>query len=98
MKKTIIITGSTDGIGKLAAIKLAKDGHKIYLHGRKVDKLKTVIAEIKALSGNTDIDGFVADFSDLGAVQEMANQVSTVLPKIDVLINNAGVWNSPIIY
>jgi short-subunit dehydrogenase len=34
MKKTILVTGSTDGIGKLTAIKFAEDGHNVYLHGR----------------------------------------------------------------
>ena len=38
--KTILITGSTDGIGKLAAIKLSKDGHQILVHGRSSEKLK----------------------------------------------------------
>ena len=47
MKKTIFITGSTDGIGKLAAIKLAKEGHAVYLHGRNADKLAAVVTEIK---------------------------------------------------
>ncbi len=94
MKKTILITGSTDGIGKLAALKLAKDGHEIYVHGRNADKLKTVISEIKAASNNDTINGFVADFSDLGAVQNMANQVNRDLSKMDVLINNAGVYKS----
>lgn len=94
MKKIILITGSTDGIGKLAAIKLAKDGHHIYLHGRNANKLAEVISEIKAASNHENVNGFVADFSDLEAVQEMANQIKNELPKIDVLINNAGVFKS----
>ena len=68
MSKTILITGSTDGIGKLAAIKLAKEGHHIYLHGRNPDKLESVVSEITAVSQNENVDGFVADFSDLNTV------------------------------
>jgi len=96
MKKTILITGSTDGIGKLAAIKLAKEGHQIYVHGRNAEKLTTVIAAIKEQSSNEDIKGFVADFSDLTAVKKMANQVKEEVPKLDILINNAGVFKSPV--
>ena len=95
MKKTILITGSTDGIGKLVAIKLAKDSHEIYLHGRNPNKLSKVIAEIKTLSNNENVKGFTADFSDLEAVKNMVIQVGDSLDKIDVLINNAGVFNSP---
>lgn len=95
MKKTILITGSTDGIGKLAAIKLAEAGHKIYLHGRNEEKLNACIQEIKTQSQNDDIHGFTADFSDIDAVKKMATQVSSDVPKIDILINNAGVFNSP---
>lgn len=94
MKKIIFITGSTDGIGKLAAIQLAKEGHEIYLHGRNPDKLSLVISEIKQLSKNDKIEGFVADFSDLAAVRKMAEEVKASLSKLDVLINNAGVFNS----
>ena len=91
MKKNILITGSTDGIGKLAAIKLAKEGHEIYLHGRKPEKVTSVVAEIKQLSNNDSIKGFVADFSDLKAVQQMANQINHEVSTLDVIINNAGV-------
>ena len=95
MIKTILITGSTDGIGKLAAIKLAKDGHEMFLHGRNPQKLTKVIAEIKATSGNDNIKGFVADLSDLDAVRNMAVQLIEEVSKLDVLINNAGVYKSP---
>jgi len=92
--KTILITGSTDGIGKLVAIKLAKEGHEVFLHGRDPAKLKTVIAALKAETKNENINGFVADFSDLNAVKQMADEIAQKLSKIDVLINNAGVYNS----
>ncbi len=95
MKKKILITGSTDGIGKLAAIKLAKDGHEIYLHGRNADKLSKVITEVKAAANNDKVKGFVADFSDLAAVKKMAQQIKQELSSLDVLINNAGVLKSP---
>ncbi|WP_281986491.1 SDR family NAD(P)-dependent oxidoreductase [Aquimarina aggregata] len=94
MNKTILITGSTDGIGKLTAIKLAKDGYTIYVHGRNKEKLNTVILEIKELSNNEKIDGFVADFSDLNDVQKMAAQINDKIPKLDVLINNAGIFKT----
>lgn len=94
--KNILITGSTDGIGKLAAEKLANDGHRIYLHGRNADKLNTVIAELKAATGNDNISGFVADFSDMNAVRQMATQVTAELDSLDVLINNAGIFKTPV--
>ena len=94
MTKTILITGSTDGIGKLAALKLAEAGHQVYVHGRNADKLTSVIAEVKAVATGAAVDnigGFVADFSDLNAVRKMAAEVNKKLPKLDVLINNAGI-------
>lgn len=96
MKKNILITGSTDGIGKLAAIKLAKDGHQVFLHGRSQEKLTKVIEEVKATSGNENIGGFVADFSDLDAVKSMSKKINQELSSLDVLINNAGVFKSPV--
>ena len=97
MTKTILITGSTDGIGKLAALNLAKAGHQVYLHGRDTDKLDSVIMEVKAVAtgaATNNIDGFVADLSDLNTVRDMAAEVNNKLAKLDVLINNAGIYTT----
>ena len=68
----------------------------MYIHGRNADKLQRVIAEIKELSTNNNINGFVADFTDLAAVRQMAQQINAELPQLDALVNNAGVYNSSI--
>lgn len=94
MSKTILITGSTDGIGKLAAKNLAEQGHHVYVHGRNPEKLEKLVVELKAETGNANIDGFVADFSDLKAVKKMADEVNEKLSSLDVLINNAGVFKT----
>lgn len=94
--KKILITGSTDGIGKLAAIRMAKEGHAVYIHGRNADKVEATIAEIKAISGNDHVVGFTADFSDLKAVKAMAKDVVAKVDRLDVLINNAGIFKAPI--
>ncbi|WP_281846432.1 SDR family NAD(P)-dependent oxidoreductase [Olleya namhaensis] len=91
MSKTIIITGSTDGIGKLTAFNLAEKGHTVYVHGRNEAKVDTVVSEIKTKTNNQNIYGLVADFSDLEAVSKLAEQIKTEIPKIDILINNAGI-------
>lgn len=95
-KKNILITGSTDGIGKLVALKLAEEGHRIFVHGRNAEKVSAVVAEIKELTRNEAINGFVADFSNLDAVRRMAKQMNDEVSHIDVLINNAGVFKSPL--
>ncbi len=94
MQKTILITGSTDGIGKLVSVKLAGDGHSVYMHGRHPEKLSSAISEIKSITKNDNVDGFVADFSDLDAVNKMADQINQDLLKIDIIINNAGIFKS----
>lgn len=95
--KHILITGSTDGIGKLLALRLAKEGHFVAIHGRDAKKLQSTLTEIKAQSKNENIIGFLADFSDLKAVNTMAIEVTEKLPKIDILINNAGVFKSKVV-
>lgn len=92
----ILITGATDGIGRLAAQLLAHDGHELYLHGRNAQKLDNLIADLRSNYPAATVSGFVADFSDLAAVREMAKQASAALPHLDVLINNAGVFTSAV--
>lgn len=90
MTKTILITGSTDGIGLLTAKKLAAEGHKVLLHGRSVPKLESAAAEVGG-----DVETYTADLSDLGAVRKLAEKIRTKHAKLDVLINNAGVLKAP---
>ena len=92
--KTILITGSTDGIGKLAAIKLAKERHHILLHGRNPEKLNHTIEEVRKASGNDQIDGCISDLSDFDSIQKMIEDLSGKVSKLDILINNAGVFKS----
>lgn len=94
--KTILITGSTDGIGKLTALKLAKDGHKIIVHGRNSEKLHNTVSEIKKVSNNQNVIGLVSDFSDFDSIKKMVAEISNEVSSLDVLINNAGVFNSPV--
>ncbi|KXX70484.1 SDR family NAD(P)-dependent oxidoreductase [Flammeovirga sp. SJP92] len=89
--KIILITGSTDGIGKIASIELTKMGHQVFVHGRNKVKVNTLIQEIETLT-NHKIKGFAADFSNLDEVKKMADEINGTLEHIDVLINNAGVF------
>ncbi|BAO77019.1 SDR family NAD(P)-dependent oxidoreductase [Winogradskyella sp. PG-2] len=94
--KTILITGSTDGIGKLVAFQLAKEGHQILLHGRNERKLADTVAEIKEATKNSAIESFIEDFSDLNSVTSMTLAIKEKVSKIDILINNAGIFKSQI--
>ncbi|MEM8846329.1 MAG: SDR family NAD(P)-dependent oxidoreductase [Bacteroidota bacterium] len=94
--KTTLITGSTDGIGKLAAVKLAKEGHKVILHGRNNEKLQNAIAEIKSLAEKESVVGYVADLSNFNSIPQITTQILKSHSKIDVLINNAGVFKSKV--
>ncbi|MCG8580521.1 MAG: SDR family NAD(P)-dependent oxidoreductase [Bacteroidales bacterium] len=94
MKKYILITGSTDGIGKLLAIKLAIEGHQVYIHGRNQDKVTKAMDEIKAKSRNETIGAFVGDLSDMNAVRQLAQDIKAKVSQIDILVNNAGVFMS----
>lgn len=90
MKKTILITGSTDGIGLRTALKLAEAGHQVLLHGRSQAKIDSAVAEI---GGN--VESYIADLSDLADVNGLASKVRENHETLDVLINNAGVLKTP---
>ena len=94
--KTILLTGGTDGIGKLTAVKLAGEGHKVLVHGRDRQKLKNTVSEIQNSTENKAIIGHICDLSDFNNVRVLIKQLSEEYPKIDVIINNAGVFKSHI--
>ena len=92
MSKTILITGSTDGIGLEAAKKLAEQGHRVLLHGRNPEKLQKVADELSSIG---QVESYIADLTDMDAVRSLAKQVSDKHKTLDVLMNNAGILKSP---
>ncbi len=98
--KTILITGATDGIGLETAKILAAQGHRLLLHGRNPSKLEAVLATLKASGAKGPMYAIVADLSDFAQVEALAEQVAAVCeleggaPKLDVLINNAGIFKT----
>lgn len=92
--RVVLITGSTDGIGLEAAKRLVKLGHCVLLHGRNASKLERVRHELRALADEGQVGGFVADLSALSEVEAFAEAVAERHTRLDVLINNAGVFNT----
>lgn len=88
MTKTVLITGSTDGIGLLTAKMLAEQGHRILLHGRNAAKLDAAAAEV----GGSSTERYVADLSSLAEATALARDIRARRDRLDVLINNAGVY------
>ena len=93
MTKTILITGSTDGIGLETAKMLASEGHKVLLHGRNPTKLEAAEQSLSALSGS--VESYIADLSQMAEVASLAKAVAKNHATLDVLINNAGVFKTP---
>ena len=94
MQKTILITGSTDGIGLETAKILASQGHNVLLHGRNLEKLEQVQKTLLELKGGGAVEIYVADLSLMENVEVLAKTVAEKQSKLDVLINNAGVYNA----
>ncbi len=89
---TILITGSTDGIGLATAKELARQGHELVLHGRNEEKVKRARDAVRAVSPGAALHVAQADLGDLAAVSRMAHELAERLPRLDVLLNNAGVY------
>ncbi|MGB5620166.1 MAG: SDR family NAD(P)-dependent oxidoreductase [Desulfobacterales bacterium] len=95
MQKTILITGSTDGIGLETARMLVSLGHNVLLHGRNPAKLEEVEKTLSALPDGGRVESYVSDLSRMADVEALAKVVAEKHAKLDVLINNAGVYNAP---
>ena len=88
--KIVLITGGTGGIGKATAIGLARLGARVGITGRDVARTGQVAADIRAASGNPEVDAFAADMSSQAEVRRLAVAVLETYPRLDVLINNVG--------
>lgn len=90
--KTIIITGANKGIGKEAAKQIAKLGAKVYMAGRSLDSANEAREEIVRETGNQNVFAIHLDLADMNSVKSFADKFKQRENKLDVLINNAGLW------
>ena len=93
MKKLALITGATGGIGKTAAMALAKSGYDLIIQGRDAAKGKTIADEISKASGSS-VKFIQADLSLKSGIKTFAEEVKKQTDKIDVLVQSTGTLNA----
>jgi NAD(P)-dependent dehydrogenase (short-subunit alcohol dehydrogenase family) len=87
--KTALVTGSTDGVGRLVATRLGEAGARVLVHGRNRERGERLVAEIEAGNGSSEF--LAADLSALAEVRRLAEAVQQTTDRLDILINNAGI-------
>jgi NAD(P)-dependent dehydrogenase (short-subunit alcohol dehydrogenase family) len=92
-RPVILITGSTDGLGREVARRLAADGAHIIVHGRNRERGLALVQEIEK-EGQGSAAFYAADFASLDEVRQFGEAILNDYPRLDILINNAGIWAS----
>jgi len=93
-EKVCLITGATSGIGKATAMGLASMGASVVMVGRDRDRGEAALTEIKVKSGNASVDLMLADLSSQEEIHRLADNFKEAYPRLDVLVNNAGLFRS----
>ena len=88
--KTVLVTGSTDGVGRYVAAKLAAAGARVLIHGRDKARAKTLADEIKR-EGRGEAAFYPADLSSLSGARQLAEAVLADHRRLDLFISNAGI-------
>jgi NAD(P)-dependent dehydrogenase (short-subunit alcohol dehydrogenase family) len=88
--QTVAITGPTSGVGRATALALADQGARLFLLCRDAAKGQAVVREIRARGADATL--LIADLGSLASVDQAALQLRELVPRLDVLINNAGVF------
>jgi NAD(P)-dependent dehydrogenase (short-subunit alcohol dehydrogenase family) len=89
--KVALVTGSTDGLGREVALRLGALGAHVIVHGRNVERGNAVVAEIQR-GGVGSARFYPADLASFGDVRMLAERVLRDHDRLDVLVNNAGIW------
>ena len=87
--KTVLVTGSTDGVGRFVARRLSDDGAEVIVHGRDASRGEAVVSQIKSGGGKALF--LAADLSSLDEVRQLADAVVQQTARLDLLVNNAGI-------
>ncbi|RQD74706.1 MAG: SDR family NAD(P)-dependent oxidoreductase, partial [Halanaerobium sp. MSAO_Bac5] len=96
--KTILITGATDGIGRETAKQLAEKGHRIIIHGRSKNKSQKIQKELNTINPEVDHKIAIADLESQKQILNLSIKLKEQEEKIDVLINNAGIYQDKLEY
>jgi NAD(P)-dependent dehydrogenase (short-subunit alcohol dehydrogenase family) len=88
--KTVLITGSTDGVGRYVAAELAEQGANVLVHGRDAARAGTLIDEIKQCGHDAPVF-YQADLTSLDEVRRLADAVAADHKRLDVFVSNAGI-------
>lgn len=87
--KTALITGATDGVGRVVAARLANQGYRVLVHGRSRERGDALVREIEGAGGKATF--LQADLSSLAEVRRLADAVKRETTSLSLLINNAGI-------
>jgi len=90
-QRIVLVTGSTGGLGRETALALARMGDHVIIHGRNIDRAKEVIQQIED-DGRGSARFYRADFASLDDVRNLASAILADYDRLDVLVNNAGVF------
>lgn len=92
--KTVVITGATSGIGQVTARSLAQRGARIVQVARDRERAAAALAELKGISPEAGHRVYFADLSRIEEMKRVAQEIAADVPRIDVLVNNAGMLSS----
>lgn len=89
---TVLVTGATDGIGRETARQLLEKGMRVFVHGRTLEKARSAIEGLQRGIPSSQAEPVFADLANMHEVLALAEQVRRKTPALDVLINNAGIY------
>ena len=88
--KTILVTGSSSGIGRAIAMRFIEQGHRVIISGRRKEKLDDILNDLKTKDLAESVVAMSMDVTDLDSIQNGLRSLPNAFSEIDILINNAG--------